>query len=194
MPEHLPEPSIGPTTNVSTEPFLPRKVPRFECLERRSHRYPDLDAGAVEATLVLMRVSSDILEAYAGHIARSGTSQGRFSLMIVLDHPNDRALLPSDLACKIGISRATVTGLLDGLEKDGFVERRQHPEDRRALTVHLTSAGRAFLEAMLPDYYRRIAALMSELDGTERRQLIELLHKVASKTDAIRGDLPLGEI
>jgi DNA-binding MarR family transcriptional regulator len=168
------------------EPFLLRKLPRFECLERRARRYPDLDAPAVEATLVLMRVSSDILEAYAAHLARNGTSQGRFSVMMMLDHHAESALLPSDLASKIGITRATVTGLLDGLEKDGFVERRQHPEDRRALTVHLTSSGCAFLEAMLPDHYRRIAALMSGLDVDERRQLVGLLNKVAAKVDAIR--------
>ncbi|PQV63809.1 transcriptional regulator, MarR family [Abditibacterium utsteinense] len=173
-----------------TETFLPRKLPRYECLEQRSRRYPDLDAGAVEATLVLMRVSSDILEAYAAHLARNGTSQGRFSIMIVLDLHTDHVLLPSDLACQIGISRATVTGLLDGLEKDGFVERRQHPEDRRALTVHLTSAGLAFLEAILPDHYRRIAALMSGLDVEERRQLVGLLTKVAAKVDAIRLEFP----
>ncbi len=182
----MPESSIDPLP----EPFLPRRVPRFECLEKRSHRYPDLDAGAVEATLVLMRVASDVLEAYGAHLARNGTSQGRFSVMIVLDRHTDRDLLPSDLACKIGSSRATVTGLLDGLEKDGFVERRQHPEDRRALTVHLTTAGREFLEGMLPDHYRRIAALMSELDAAERRQLVELLNKVAAKTEAIRDPNP----
>ena len=186
MPEPLPEPS--------PESFLPRKLPRFECLEHRARRYPDLDAGAVEATLMLMRVSSDVLEAYAAHLHRNGTSQGRFSILIVLDHHADCALLPSDLACKMGITRATITGLLDGLEKDGFVERRQHPEDRRALTVHLTGAGRSFLEAMLPDHYRRIAALMSELDAGERRQLIELLHKVAAKIDAIRLEKPAEEM
>lgn len=178
MPEH------------PSEPFLPRKIPRFECLERRSHRYPDLDAAAVEATLVLMRVSSDILEAYSAHLLNNGISQGRFSVMIVLDHHTERALLPSDLACKIGISRASITGLLDSLEKDGFVERRQHPEDRRALTVHLTKSGRAFLEKMLPDHYRRIAALMSGLDLDERRQLVALLTKVAAKVDAIRLENP----
>lgn len=173
-----------------TETFLPRQLPRFEALERRARRYPDLDAGAVEATLVLMRVASDILEAYAAHLARNGTSQGRFSVLIMLDQNPRCDLLPSDLACKIGISRATVTGLLDGLERDGFVERRPHPEDRRALMVHLTEAGSAFLETMLPDHYRRIADLMSELDVAERRQLVGLLNKVATKVDAIRLDAP----
>ncbi|RYG63014.1 MarR family transcriptional regulator, partial [bacterium] len=94
----------------------------------------------------------------------------------------------SELAEKIGVTRATMTGLLDGLEKDGFVQRRQHPDDRRALTVHLTDAGQAFLEAMLPEHYRRVAQLMSGLDTDERRQLVQLLTKVSANTGAIRDE------
>ncbi|RYG65247.1 MarR family transcriptional regulator, partial [bacterium] len=116
------------------ETFLLRELPRYECLEMRSRRYPDLDAGAVEATLVMLRVASDVLEAFASHLARNGTSQGRFSVLMILDRFIGSELLPSELAEKIGVTRATMTGLLDGLEKDGFVQRRQHPDDRRALT------------------------------------------------------------
>jgi DNA-binding MarR family transcriptional regulator len=169
-----------------SETLMMRDIPRYECLEKRSHRYPDLDAGAVEATLVMLRVASDVLEALAAHLARHGTSQGRFAVLMILDRYEAQELLPSELAEKIGVTRATMTGLLDGLEKDGFVQRRQHPEDRRALTVHLNEAGRAFLDGMLPEHYRRITALMSGLDNDERRQLVELLTKVSANTSAIR--------
>jgi DNA-binding MarR family transcriptional regulator len=168
------------------ESFLLRRIPRYECLEKRSLRYPDLDAGAVEATLVLMRVASDVLEAYGSHLSQHGISQGRFLMMMTLDRNKRRELLPSELAEKIGVTRATVTGLLDGLEKDGFVQRRPHPEDRRAMMVSLTDAGREFIERVLPDHYRRIAALMGDLDGDERRELVRLLTKVAANTDAMR--------
>jgi DNA-binding MarR family transcriptional regulator len=168
-----------------SETLLIRDLPRYECLEKRSHRYPDLDAGAVEATLVLMRVASDVLDGFSAHLTRSGISQGRFSVLMLLDRYEGYQLLPSELAEKMGVTRTTITGLLDGLEKDGFVQRRQHPEDRRALTVHLNEAGRAFLEGMLPDYYRRIAALMGGLNKDGQRQLVELLTQVAANTDAI---------
>lgn len=167
-----------------------RDIPRYECLELRSRRYPDLDAGAVEATLVMLRVASDVLEAFAAHLARKGTSQGRFAVLMMLERYEHSALLPSELAEKVGVTRATMTGLLDGLEKEGFVQRRQHPEDRRALTVHLTECGRAFLDNMLPEHYRRITALMGGLDQDERRQLVHLLSKVAANTGAIRDPEP----
>ncbi len=169
------------------EIFSLRDLPRYECLEARARRFPDLDVGAVEATLTLMRVGSDVLEGFAAHLQNCGTSQGRFLVMMVLDRYAQQPLLPSELAEKIGVTRATITGLLDGLERDALIERRAHAHDRRALTIHLTDKARGWLEAMLPDHYHRIALLMSELDDSERRQLVALLTKVAAKTDAIRA-------
>lgn len=172
------------------ETFLLRELPRYEVLEARARRFPDLDVGAVEATLFLMRVGSDVLEGFAMHLQRCGTSQGRFLVMMLLDRYDNQPLLPSELAEKIGVTRATITGLLDGLERDSLIERRTHAHDRRALTIHLTQAARDWLEAMLPEHYRRIALLMSDLEPSERQQLIALLTKVAAKSATIHARDP----
>jgi len=167
--------------------FLLRDLPRYEMLQEKARRYPDLDAGAVEATLVLLRVASDVLEGFGAHFARNGTSQGRYLALMMLDRPCiEDGMSPSELAEKLGVTRATVTGLLDGLERDGLISREMHPEDRRAFRIQLTEKGREFLSEMLPDHYRRIAGLMAHLNDEERRQLIALLAKVAQGQDALR--------
>ncbi len=169
------------------EKFLLRELPHYDSLQERAVRYPDLDVGAVEATLSLLRVAGDVLEGMGAHLARQGISQGRFLVLILLSRRCAEAgMSPSDLAQCLDVSRANITGLLDGLEKDGFVRRRQHPEDRRALTIHLTVAGHDFLEAMLPEHYRRIAGLMVHLAPDERRELTQLLGKVARGVGALR--------
>lgn len=167
------------------ERFLLRDVPRYECLQERSKRYPDLNVGAVEATIVLMRVATDVFDGFTAQFDRHGISQGRFMVLMMLDRYYDRELLPSEVAEKIGVTRATVTGLLDGLERDGFVRRKAHPDDRRAVTVALTAKGRTFLDDLLPGHYRRIAGLMANLDEDERKELVRLLTKVAAATDAL---------
>lgn len=171
------------------ELLLLRELPRYEMLQEKAKRYPDLDAGAVEATLVLMRVASDVLEGFGAHFARNGISQGRYMVLMMLERPCVvSGMLPSEIADKLGVTRATVTGLLDGLEKDGLISRQMHPEDRRAFCIELTNKGREFLADLLPEHYRRIAGLMAHLDDGERRQLIDLLSKVALGTDAMRDE------
>lgn len=172
------------------ELLLIRDLPRYEMLQEKAKRYPELDAGAVEATLVLLRVASDVLEGLSAYYARHGTSQGRYLVMMLLDRPCvPNGMLPSEIADKLNVTRATVTGLLDGLEKEDLISRQMHPEDRRAFCIELTDKGRKFLADILPEHYRRIAGLMSHLDDEERRQLIELLSKVAQGQSALSDGL-----
>jgi DNA-binding MarR family transcriptional regulator len=50
-----------------------------------------------------------------------------------------------------------MTGLLDGLEQEGYVERDENPSDRRALRVKLTTKGQQFLDWLEPqDQYHPV--------------------------------------
>jgi DNA-binding MarR family transcriptional regulator len=115
---------------------------------------------------------------------------GRFIVLIRLltteEAEGGRGLTPAELAESSSVSRATMTGLLDTLEKDDLISREDHPEDRRMYTVHLTPKARKLLDGMLPDHYRRIAGLMAPLSQAERATLRELLNKVASGIPALR--------
>ena len=169
--------------------LLLRDLPRYEMLQQKAQRYPELDVSAVDATLVLLRVASDVFEGMGAHLTREGLSQGRFMVLVLLDRSaKGEGILPSEIADQLGVTRATVTGLLDGLEKCNLISRTMHPEDRRAFCIELTPKGRQFLAAMLPEHYRRIAGLMAHLDHAEQRQLVALLSKVAHGQDALHDE------
>ena len=162
-----------------------RDLPKYEAIEQRSKRYPQVDAGAVQSFLVLLRVASDVLEAFEQFLARHGMSQGRFSVLMLLNRDPDQPLSPSDLANKCGVTRATMTGLLDGLERERLIKREADRNDRRMLLIQLTTKGRKVLDGMLPDYYHRIALLMQDLSNNEKHQLVELLGKVNGGISAV---------
>ena len=169
--------------------LLLRDLPRYEMLQEKSKRYPELDASAVEATLVLLRVASDVFEGMGAHLARHELSQGRFMVLVLLDrHERGEGVSPSEIAEQLGVTRATVTGLLDGLEKEALISRQTHPEDRRAFCIELTPKGRQFLATLLPGHYRRIAGLMAHLNPAEQKQLVKLLSKVARGQNALHDE------
>ena len=169
--------------------LLLRDLPRYEMLQEKSKRYPELDAHAVEATLVLLRVASDVFEGMGTHLARQNISQGRFMVLMLLDrHSHGEGVSPSEIADQLGVTRATVTGLLDGLEKETLISREMHPDDRRAFCIELTPKGREFLSTMLPGHYRRIAGLMAHLNSAEQKQLVKLLSKVARGQNAMHDE------
>jgi DNA-binding MarR family transcriptional regulator len=158
--------------------FYLRDLPDDTTLKEFAERYENMDISAVKTCLVLLRIGSDVLTGFEAMLARHGLSQGRFLTLIVLYRTPDSPLSPSTLAELVGVTRATMTGLLDGLEKEQWLERIADPSDRRRLLIRITTAGMHILHRMLPDYYDRIGRLMTGLDATEREHLIRLLYTV----------------
>jgi DNA-binding MarR family transcriptional regulator len=155
-----------------------RDIPKFEDIRARAKRYPDIDPASVAAFLILLRVASDVLAALESYLSRHGMSQGRFTVMAVLNRDASAAMCPSNLAAKCGVTRATMTGLIDGLERDKLVIRESHGKDKRMTQVRLTPEGVKFLDSILPEYYRRLAKLMGNLSEAEKKSLEEMLAKI----------------
>jgi DNA-binding MarR family transcriptional regulator len=153
--------------------FLLRDLPKYEAIRQRASRYPDLDPRGLEAFLVLLRVASDVLDGLEALLASHGTSQGKFTVLMLLHRSTETGISPSDLAARSGVTRATITGLLEGLCREKFVVREGDTGDRRKAVVRLTPRGRRYLEGLLPDYYRKVAELMQCLtdpgEGHARR-------------------------
>lgn len=164
--------------------FTLREPPGLEEIEGMSKRYPDIDPTAVNAYLTLLRVSADVFNAAGGRLSGFGVTPGRMMVLMLLNLDRERGLHPSRLAERAGVTRATMSGLISGLEDDGLVERRPHPESRREIEVFLTRKGMAFVDSVAPGHFRAIAELMGGLGGGERETLLELLGKIRERIDA----------
>ena len=167
--------------------IIPKDLPKHEALKAHAARYPDLDPSAVEACVVLLRVAGEMFTSFKEHFGRHGISQGRFIILMLLNRDPDKGLSPSELAEFSCVTRATISGLLDGLEADGLVKRVPLEQDRRSYSICLTARGRRFMDAMLPDHFRRMAGVMAHLSETERKLLIELLFKVRAGLVALES-------
>jgi DNA-binding MarR family transcriptional regulator len=77
--------------------------------------------------------------------------------------------------------------LLDELEDRGLVRRTRNPEDRRAFLVRLTRAGEQLRQRAAGGLAEQADVLLQPLSSAERRQLIELLAKVADHWGDLRS-------
>ncbi|MES2546401.1 MAG: MarR family transcriptional regulator [Pseudomonadota bacterium] len=152
-----------------------RDLPTPEILGKFAERYPDADVTAIASFLYLLRVATDLSLALDTCLSKHDLLQGRWWVLILLMREESMTSTPSILADKLGVSRATVTGLLDGLEQSGLVTRVFAKEDRRSVNIQLTAAGQAKLDIVMPDYYRRLRQCMQSLDEEKRVQLQQLL-------------------
>lgn len=168
-------------------PFVDREVDRA-MLENLAQQYSDLDIPSVEACLAFLRATADVQTALETHFARYGLSMGKFTLLMQLSQAGKAGLTPSECAARAKVTRATITGLLDGLERDELVMRQPSSTDRRMMGVCLTSKGQRLLKKMLPDHFCRTTGLMANLNSTEMKTLIKLLAKLQSGTSAMLAE------
>ncbi len=143
------------------------------------------DMEGMELCFEVLSLASAIDRDCALRLAPHGLSESRFLLLALLDDRPD-GLPPHELADAAGVTRATITGLLDGLERDGFVSRRPSLEDRRKTSVSLTPRGQSTLARLLDDHTTWIVSLLSDLGSEERQLLSALLKTIWRRTDAGR--------
>jgi DNA-binding MarR family transcriptional regulator len=171
---------------MSTDWIIPKEIPSDRTLHELSRQYQEADPTAIETLLTLLRAAADLHSALSQHFDRYNLSHGRFVVLIMLHTTPGGEMCCSDIADSVGVSRATMTGLLDGLERDGLVRRVDHAEDRRRVTITLTANGRRFLDEMLPGHFRSLARVMANLSENDRKKLRELLGKVRSGISALK--------
>lgn len=92
-------------------------------------------------------------------------------------YDNDR-LTSSELGKKTELDSATLTGVLDRLEAGQFIERRQNPEDRRSIRIHLTEKGRAAGETVTQLMEEANAEFLREFNASEEVALRSLLARI----------------
>ena len=85
-----------------------------------------------------------------------------------------------ELAEAAACSRATITGIVDTLEKKGLVTRNPHPDDRRSMLVKLTETGRSLLQST-PGLEKTFGSCCCDvLPPEEMRELSRLLNKLSA--------------
>ncbi|MGW6425515.1 MarR family winged helix-turn-helix transcriptional regulator [Nocardia sp. NPDC055053] len=159
--------------------------PTLDQARRQLERYGlDVDPQAVLVAVRLISVGARLGRAAEEHFARFGLSTGRYRLLADLeDHDGEKS--PSRLAADLGVSRATVTGLVDGLEREGLVARRPSAEDGRGAVVVLTARGAQRLRDMAPEHFARLQDMVGELSVEERTVFLDLLSRVVHGIGAL---------
>ena len=85
------------------------------------------------------------------------------------------------IAEALDYDKGQLVGFLDELEGDGLIERKRDTVDRRRQAVTITPAGRKTLEQLRTLSAQLEDDFLTPLNATERRQLHELLLKVATE-------------
>jgi DNA-binding MarR family transcriptional regulator len=134
------------------------------------------------ASFLLKRLGFAVKDRMVDAFDEAGLSGYHHSVLALLDEePRETQAMIADA---LGYDRSHLVGVLDELEEKALIERRRDPTDRRRHLVSLTPAGREELAKLRAIVKGVDDEFFKPLDAAERKQLKELLARLASHHDA----------
>jgi DNA-binding MarR family transcriptional regulator len=145
--------------------------PEFE------QRYPNASARATECAMNLVFTADLLVKRISGLLQPFDLSPAS-GLVLGILADSEMPLPPHKIAERLIISRATVTGLIDSLERRGYARRIPHRSDRRMLLVELTDKGRQVADAFRPIVHQNQKVWLGALSEADQQRLITSLQKL----------------
>jgi DNA-binding MarR family transcriptional regulator len=173
--------AASPQSEVSEEQAAAEEVLRASAVRYRAE-LPGTDADAIEVFLALLRSVRVHRTAVQRQIETLGLDVGmtgaRYTLLMTLYFSRENLLAQNALSKELNVSRTNITNLIDGLERDGLVERIPNPTDRRVSYARLTQAGYDLCVKLMPVMTTLMQSATRGFNEEERIQLKELLYRV----------------
>jgi DNA-binding MarR family transcriptional regulator len=120
-----------------------------------------------------------------GFFASLRITEAQFNALMILWDYRAVSLRQHELAELLVVNRASMGGVIDRLERNGWVKRTADPQDRRASVVVLTERGIEKLNEVRTPYYRLLAATFEDMGRDELLAVMEFNDGLRKRLDAL---------
>jgi DNA-binding MarR family transcriptional regulator len=144
--------------------------------------------GSASAAFLLAQIGSHAAGKFAERLAPLDFTPAHAGILRILSKRGP--LTQQALAGILGMFASRLVALVDQLESRGFIERRDHPDDRRSYALHLTEKGRVALQSIGRVAREHQKSLLAALTVDEQRQLGQFLQRIADDQGLTRGVHP----
>ncbi|WP_426286394.1 MarR family winged helix-turn-helix transcriptional regulator [Luteibacter sp. E-22] len=155
-----------------------RFAPTEARLDITRAKYPEFPRGPAALMRLVKHLFKDITDEANAVMRPYGLNHPEYNILMMLYGSPENSLHPSQLADAAGEKSANVTRLTTQLCEKGYIARSGSDEDRRKVTLTLTTEGLALIESFLPDIVTLLHRQTRNLTADEQGQLEALLKKM----------------
>lgn len=131
-----------------------------------------------EALLSLVRTSTLMQKLSNRFFSRFELTDVQFNILMILKNHGAEGLSQQELSEQLVVGKSNVVGLVDRLEKAGYVRRTSHPSDRRFNQIVLAPKGAKLERRVEQTYFEEVDRMINVLSGSEKRVLIHAMEKI----------------
>lgn len=164
----------------------PLGQPPATVAEALRRRLTGMDLAALEVSFAVRRAAQQVDNAVSEWMAGSAGSPARFQVLSLLWASPEGGVPHREIVRALAVSRATVSGLMAGLERDGLLSSFIDRGDRRNLVAVLTPRGRATVERAIDVDSRLMRRAYEQFSEDELRALTATLRRLRDALIAAR--------
>lgn len=162
---------------------FPRALPQMEELQDvATHVSPNLDVKSLYKHTLFMRVGLNLEIELESILSTYNLSPGRFIILNMLVLDKDVKMMPSEIAQKVGVTQATMSGLVSSLEKADLISKISHERDGRAYYIQATEKGHNLVKEIIPLWMPMVTKFWAQLEEDEGERFSQTLQKLAVAT------------
>jgi DNA-binding MarR family transcriptional regulator len=126
---------------------------------------------------LLSQLGVYLAEDFGQRLAPFGVRPRTYAVLMALNADNGQS--QRELSTRLGIHRNIMVSVVDDLERQGLVERKPHPHDRRAFAVTMTDQARELLPALDAQGRAQEKEITAPLTADESAALLDQLQRIA---------------
>jgi DNA-binding MarR family transcriptional regulator len=96
----------------------------------------------------------------------------------------DGPLAMGELAARCGITEKTITGVIDRLEREGYVQRERDQHDRRVIRVRLSRKGAVIHGQLQSRFLQRLSRFLEMIEPVDRSQLLRIIERLVARVES----------
>ena len=172
-------------------PRTPHRLPPTPAptvMEALRKRFSGPDLPALDVVFALRVTAQQVDNAMTEWMAGTAGTPARFQILALLWASEASGVPHKEIVKALEVTRATVSGLMTSLERDGLVKSSVDRDDRRNLIATLTSRGRTIVEKAIDSNVTSLRAVSTTLSADQLETLTSLLQRLRQSFIAVRKE------
>jgi DNA-binding MarR family transcriptional regulator len=133
---------------------------------------------------LLIRVSEALSKSADKFFKKYGITEAQYRILDLLERSSKKGLTQVEISRKLSVNRSNITGLIDRLERDGFVSRSSETGDRRVNQIRLKEKSKNILLEMNAPFLEWISVQMKNSSREEMKIFSYILEKIEKNLTA----------
>lgn len=162
-----------------------QELPSNEELQSSISRlHENSDPWVLYSNLQFHKVATELENQFDSFLAPYNLSSGRFTLLYILNDAPE-GIIPSELSNRVGVTQATISGLINSMEKAELVKREMHQKDGRSFVIKLTDKGQTLIRELIPQWIPKVSHFWGQFSAEERPLVSSILEKMVKHANSI---------